>query len=142
MVTENKYETPGALEPYLSTELNGLANAASVLGGAINNTEGELFINLELYLAVQGSARTAGGYVRVDILPSVDGTNYCDATVPCAPQFTQFNLDAAVTARYVTRVNLPIPPMNFKLQITNVTGQAFKADSNTIKYTLHSEESQ
>ena len=142
MVTEVKWETPAALQTYLTTELNALANAAAVLGAAIDNTGGELFINLELTLATQGSARTAGGYVGVDILPSVDGTNYCDVTPPCAPELTQFNLDAAVTARIVTRVCLPIPPTLFKLNFRNVTGQAFGATGNTIKYTLHSDEIQ
>lgn len=137
----SQWETPGAVQTYLSTELNSLANAGAVLGASIDNTAGKAFINLELYLAVQGSARPDGASVRVDILPSVDGTNYNDATVPCGQQLTQLPLDAAVTARYVTRVCLPIPPTKFKLNITNRTGQAFKADSNTIKYTLHSESS-
>ena len=136
-----KWETPGAVQTYLTTELNALASAGTVLGAAIDNTAGALFINLELYLGVQTS-RTAGGYVRLDLCASVDGTNYCDVTVPCAPLLTQLPLDAAVTARYVVRVNIPIPPTNFKLNLTNVTGQAFCADTNTLKYTLHSEEIQ
>jgi len=141
MATVVQWETPGAVQSYLGAELNSLANAAAVLGAAIDNTAGALFMNLELYVGVQ-TARSAGGYVRIDICPSVDGTNYCDATAPIPTQLTQFPLDAAVTARYATRVNLPIPPTKFKLQVTNVTGQAFAATTNTVKYTLHSEEIQ
>ena len=141
MPTVIQWETPGGVQTYLTTELNALASAASVLGAAIDNTAGALFVNLELYVGVQ-TARSAGGYVRIDICPSVDGTNYCDETVPIPTQLTQFPLDAAVTARYATRVNLPIPPTKFKLQVTNVTGQAFAATTNTVKYTLHSEEIQ
>ena len=141
MATVIQWETPGSLQSYLTTELNALASDGSVLGAAIDNTAGALFINLELYVGEQTS-RTAGGYVRIDICPSVDGTNYCDATAPIPTQLTQFPLDAATTARYSTRVNLPIPPCKFKLNVTNVTGQAFAATTNTVKYTLHSEEAQ
>ena len=137
-----KWETPGSVQTYLTTELNALASAGTVLGAAIDNTEGALFINIELCLAAQASARTAGGYIGVDLCASVDGTNYCDATVPCATRLTQFPLDAATTARYATRVCLPIPPTKFKLNLTNATGQALAATGNTIKYTLHSEEIQ
>ena len=140
-VFNHTWAAMGAVQTLLTTELNALASAASVLSGAIDNTAGlAKFINLELYVAIQ-TARSAGGYVRIDICSSVDGTNYCDATAPIPQQLTQFPLDAAVTARYATRMNLPIPPCKFKLQITNVTGQAFGATTNTLKYTLHSEKS-
>jgi hypothetical protein len=141
MVQVVQNETPGAVQTLLTTELNALANAASVLSGAIDNTAGALYMNLELYLGVQ-TARSAGACVNVEICPSVDGTNYCDATFPCPQQLTQFNLDAAVTARYVTRVEIPIPPTKFKLNVTNNTGQAFAGTTNTLKYTLHSNEIQ
>jgi hypothetical protein len=134
------WQTPGNVQIYLTTELNALAAAGIVLGGIIDNTAGAIFMNLELYLGVQ-TARTAGGYVGVDICGSVDGSNYCDATPPIPSRLTQFPLDAAVTARYVTRTNIPIPPTKFKLNITNATGQAFAATTNTLKYTLHSESS-
>lgn len=149
MATEQKWEVPASIETYLSTELNSLADGANKLGAAVDNeTDGknELYINLELYVAAQGSARDADAHVRIYLLVSVDGTNYCygdDSTDPPAGAlFHVFDLDAATTARYVTIENLPIPPLKFKLLVMNETGQAFASSGNTLKYRLHSEESQ
>jgi len=141
-VFNHLWSAMGSVVTLLSTGLNSLANTSAVLSDAIDNTSGlKKYINLELTLAQQGGARTAGGYVRIDICPSVDGTNYCDVTAPCARQLTQFNLDAATTARVVTRMNLEIPPAKFKLNLVNITGQAFASSGNTLKYTLHGEQS-
>lgn len=149
MPTEHKWETPAAIQTYLTTELNSLADGANKLGTKIDNVadgEGELFLNLELYVAAQGSARKAGATVDVYVLPSVDDTNFCfgDDSVdpPAHTCIGSFVLDAATTARYVTMVNVPIPPLDFKLLCINNTGQAFAASANALKYRLHSLETQ
>jgi hypothetical protein len=149
MATEQKWEAPAAVQTYLTTELNSLADGGNKLGGSIDNeTDGtnEFFANLELLVATQGSARDSGATVDVYLLPSVDGTNYCygaDATDPPESAYVgSFVLDAATTARYVTLHNLPIPPLKFKLLVINNTGQALAATTNTLKYRLHSLESQ
>lgn len=149
MATEIKFEAPAAIVSYLTTELNALANNDTITGAKIDNVangENEMFIALELYIHTQGSARTAGGYVAVYLLNSVDDTNFGygdDANlVDPGNLLAVFNLDAAVTARYVTRVNLPVGPFDFKLQVQNVTGQAFAATTSTLKYRLYSYESQ
>jgi len=149
MATEHKWEAPAAVQTYLSTELNALADGGNKPGAAIDNqTDGtnDLYASLELYLAAQGSARDAGATVDVYLLPSVDGTNYCygsDSDDPPATAYVgSFVLDAATAARYATLHNLPVPPLRFKLLLVNNTGQALAAAGNTLKYRLHSLESQ
>lgn len=149
MPTEQKWEAPASIQTYLSTELNSLADGANKLGAKIDNVadgENELFMVLELYLATQGSARSAGATVDVYVLPSVDDTNFCygsDSVDPPASAYVgSFPLDAATTARYATLHNIPLPPLDFKILVINETGQAFAASGNTLKYRLYSFESQ
>jgi hypothetical protein len=147
MTTEAKWEGPAAAVSYLGTELNALANNARVLGGAIANEAGkEMYIALELYLAAQAAARDAGASVDIYLLPSLTSGNFCygDASVepPADTLFHSFPLDASTNARYVTVTTLLIPPFDFKLLPKNRTGQAFAGTGNTLKYRLHSLESQ
>lgn len=149
MATEFKYEAPGSPTTYLSTELNSLANADSVLGAKIDNEadgENEMLLAVELYIATQGSARSSGGYCALYLLASVDDTNfnYGDGTPLVDPGtlVATFALDAATTARYVVRHSIPVPPFDFKLMLYNNTGQAFASSGNTLKYCLYSYESQ
>lgn len=149
MVTEFKHEAPAAIQTYLTTELNSLADSDTKVGAKIDNGadgENELFIALELVIATQASARDAGGRIEVYLLPSLDDTNFNygdDADLVDPGQLLcVFNLDAATTARRVVRQDLEIPPLDFKLQARNKTGQAFAASGNTLKYRLYSQESQ
>jgi hypothetical protein len=59
------WDAPGSVVALLTTELNALANGSSVLSGEIDNSSGlKKYINLELVLAEQASART-GSTTRV-----------------------------------------------------------------------------
>jgi hypothetical protein len=142
-MSEINFTTPEAIVSYLTTDLNALANNGSVVGGTITATK-DLYIALELYVHTQASARSAGGHVLIYLLPTVDGTNFsygANALEDAGSLLCAFNLDAAVTARYVVRKNLPLPPFDFKLQVTNKTGQALAATGSTLKYRLYSYES-
>jgi hypothetical protein len=103
-----------------------------------------MFLAAELYIAEQGSARSAGAYVTLYLVPSVDGTNYTyggDALTPPATCLVgDFVLDATVTARYVSLPCIAIPPTKFKLLVINETGQAFAASGNTLKYRTYNRE--
>lgn len=132
---------------YLSTELNALADGGNDLGAEIDNSgNGDMYADFELLLAEQGSARSAGAFVALYILPSVDGTNFCyggDSLDPPANTWrANFPLDAAVTARYTTITHVLLPAGKFKILVMNETGQAFAATGNTLKYTLYNEEIQ
>ena len=143
-----KWLAPESLTSALTTELNSLADSTSDTTGfsAVsaeipNETDLFQYISLELVVAAQGSARSAGAFVAVYINYSADGTTYDDASNKAFSELLAvFGLDAATTARRLTRVNIPIPPLDFKLLELNDTGQAFAASGNTLKYRRHNEQ--
>jgi len=146
MPTESKWEAPAVAVSYLAGGLDGLLNGANDLGATVaGETDNELYIDLEIYLAAQGSSRDADGRVEIYILYDVAGNfDMGDDSTDPRPEslLTVFSLDAATTARYRTATNLPLAPFDFKLLVMNETGQAFAATGNTLKYRLHSAESQ
>jgi hypothetical protein len=123
----------------LTTELNALANGSnSAASSAIDNTS-----NLDLYHDLTftvgtTTSRTAGGYVAVYLVPALDGSNYDDVHEVTAELVAVFTLDAATTARQVTRRDVPVPPGLFKYFLRNVTGQALTATGNLLEYRAHS----
>jgi hypothetical protein len=148
MVNAIKWESNPSITAYLTTELNSLANAAKVLGAAIDNSAAlDMYMDLQLYVAEQGGARSAGARVDVYLVTAIDGgTNYgwgdATDTPPGECLVWSFSLDAAVTARYCVSRPFPIGPGHHKLVIVNNTGQAFAAADNTVGYRLLSEEIQ
>lgn len=147
MANEINWSDYPTITGYLTTELNALADGGNKIGAEIDNTSnGDMYMDLELYVATQGVARDTGAYVALYILPSVGGTNFCyggDALDPPATALVgTFPLDAAVTARYVSLTHILLPAGKFKMLVMNETGQAFAATLNTLKYTLYNEEIQ
>ena len=140
-----KWDTPEAITSYLTTQLDGLANATfSASGVEIDNlTDRYLYINLELVLAAQAVARSSGAYVEVWMERKLDGTNYEDRANAAFTQalLATFQLDASTTARRLVLTNVVIPPVPFKLYVRNQTGQAFASSGNTLKYRRHNESS-
>ena len=140
-----KWAAPESLTAYLSTELNSLASASfSSLGAAISNsTDLYEYIGLELVLAAQGANRAAGATVEVWAILGLDATYETDSNAKFAQQFlSAFPLDdGALAARRLNLRNIPIPPFDFKLQVKNVTGQAFASSGNTLKYRRYNEQS-
>lgn len=126
----------------LTTELNSLANGAmSSASAEIDNSSAlDLYIDLTLTVAAQGSARSAGATVEVWMTMALDGTNYDDMTRNVAELVAVFPLDAATTARQATRRDIPVPPGKIKFGVWNATGQAFAASGNLLEYRFHSVE--
>jgi hypothetical protein len=124
----------------LTTELNSLANgSATAASAAIDNTSAlDLFVDLELVVATQGSARSAGATVSVYMVTSLDGTNYDDVLAGVTELVAVFPLDAATTARRRTVRDVPCGPNKFKFFAVNNTGQALASSGNTVSYRFHS----
>ena len=135
---------PG-LTSYLTTELNSLANGSRKLGAALDTTQAT-HMAVELDLAAQGSARSAGAQVEVYLLKSLDGgTDYDYGSDSLDPPLSTLvavlPLDAATTARVVTAMfALPGDLPFSKLLLKNSTGQAFAASATTFSYALYNVE--
>lgn len=143
-----KWVAPEAIATALTTELNSLANQTSdttgftALSSEIDN-ETDLFqyIDLELVLATQSSARSAGGTVEIWLIANVSGTYPADSVASLVSNFLRsFVFDATTTARRLTLKNMPLPALKFKLQARNNTGFALAASGNTLKYRRHNEQ--
>lgn len=147
MANKINWDSSPAITAYLTTELDALANAAQVIGTAIDNSANlNMYMDVQVYVAVQGGARSAGAYIAVYLVTSVDGTNYGygDASTdpPANSLVCALAIDAAVTARYLTSKPFLIPPGKMMLVFENNTGQAFKATDSTAGYRVYSEEIQ
>ena len=141
------WAAPSSLTAYFTTELDALAASTSdttgfsAAGAEISNaTDRNRFMALQLVLAAQGSARSTTAAVLVYINYAADGTTYDSAGNKIYGEVIAiFPLDAATTARTSTRVDIPIPPVDFKLMVLNNTGQAFAANGSTLKYITYNE---
>lgn len=129
-----------AIASTLTTELNSLANAtlSSASSEIDNSSNKDLFVDLTLTVAAQGSARSAGATVEIWMTMALDGTNHDDMVRNVAELVAVFPLDAATTARQSTRRDVPIPPGKIKFAAYNSTGQAFASSGNIVEYRAHS----
>jgi len=139
-----QWETLPALTSYLTTALNSLANNGLVIGAAID-VDNEMWMNVELNLAAQGSARSAGAYVAIYGVRAVDGgTNYGYGSASLAPGahtlLCALPLDAATTARIVNALVFIPACTDMMLIVENKTGQAFAASATTLSYGFVSEQ--
>lgn len=135
-----KWLAPEATASALTTELNSLANAGvSSASAAIDNETGLYrYISVELYLASLNPTGTP--IVQVYLTPSLDATNFEDATPPTFSLLTTFDLATGAAAKRRVRYNIPIPPLQFKLIVKNGSGVAFASSGNTLKYRRHYEQ--
>jgi hypothetical protein len=140
----------GSVTTLLSTELNSLANNASVLSsvggssGVFDNTIGNSGVSngyflgdVEMVCAAFGSAPTANTALNVWFLQTIDGTNYEDGSssiTPVRPPNVAFQFQASTNAQRLIQLSIPLPAGKFKvLAQNNGSGQTMAGSGNTIK---------
>lgn len=140
-----KYTAENSIVTVLSSGLDALADGALAVSSALSNddaAEREIWAEFEVYVAEQASARSSAT-LELLILPTVDGTNYPDAVYGATADnysVKTWNLDAAVTARYLTVTDIKLPPGDYKVAIVNDTGYALAATGSTVKMKTYSYE--
>lgn len=128
-----KHTAYGTPTSYLTTELNSLANAGAVLGGAIDNsTNRHLYCKVEAVLASVDLSAQVNPAVRIRLVESLDGTNYEDHDAQCYA----ITVPVAATSAAHRKISgvIQIPPGKFKLALVNNTGAAFAASGNNMSY--------
>lgn len=147
-MADYSWGTPGSLTAYLSTTLNSLANNTTDLGSTIidNQTNKDLYIDLELVLASLDLSAQTNPVIEVYIIESIDGgTNYDqgdDATsdtdlYPSADKLLctiGVRTANGAEAKYAIKTGLIITPSKFKLLVINKTGATLASSGNTLKY--------
>jgi hypothetical protein len=128
-------------ETALTTELNALANgSASVLSAEIDNSTNKyLYADMELNLA--SLTPTAGGFLSLYLVASVDGTNYPLWDAGASPGTANnnylvgtFSTKAAAAAQRLVMRDIELPPGKYKFGIYNGAGVALAASSNTLSW--------
>jgi len=138
-----KYGTPGSPANIMTTELNGIVNAAGAITATplSNDASDELhpYATFKFSLATMAVARSAGAAVLMWILPEIsDSYGFGGASLmPLQAPDVVFNFDAVVTARVVVVSNVPLPPTNFHVVIWNSTGQTWAASGNILSWEVY-----
>jgi hypothetical protein len=127
------------LTSVLTTALNSLANNTMSAPSAtyVNQTNLDLYVDIEVFLAALSPS--AGAYVAIYVLESVDGTNFpaqsdADLRLTSSALLAVIPIGAtAATAQRVTARNILLPPAAIQLKLDNQTGVALAASGNTVK---------
>ena len=135
-------QVAGTLQTIMTTELNGLANNATVLSsvagssGLITLTSTGYPQALAELVVTFGTAPTANTTINVWFLTEIDGTNLEDGSSSLVPQRSPdlfFPLRGVTTAQRIAKTcKLPVTAFKVLVQ-NNGTGQAMAASGNTLK---------
>jgi hypothetical protein len=125
--------------------LKALANNGQKISNEIDSTSTRLmYADFDL-LTKFGTNPSAGGYVAMYFIQSVDGTNYADGDDSVAPPASawvgNFPVRAVTTAQRVALRNILIPATKFKVLLVNKSGQAMSNvdNENVLSYRPYSE---
>lgn len=142
MATTFKWAAPEAIATYYTTELNSLADNTFVAVGAEIANETDLYQYIVFELVLGSLDPAAGAFVDIWMDCQPDGTNYADAAKPLQTSalLCTLQLDDASAAQRITSRMVPIPPLDFKLQLRNKAGVSFAASGNTLKYRRFNEQ--
>lgn len=136
MADVGKYSI-GSITTVLSTELNSLPiGTMSTLSAAYDNAA-----NLDLYVMAEFVYNWSGGNQPVHhslyFFPTLDGTNYADATAQSrVNQVCFFEYGGAFNGRIIASHVFLLPPLKGKFALYSpqlLSGQALSASGNTVK---------
>ena len=128
----------GSISTVLSTELNSLADDASVISGEIDNSVDLcVFDDVEISVASVASAFDAGSVVELFLLEALDDTNFVDgdSTIDPASKTLVGVLplrSETVAQRHVIR-GIKLPANKFKYLVIQKTNQIWASSGNTLK---------
>ena len=118
----------------LTTELDNMANAATVIDGADYDNATNLFQQADflLHLIDFDAPPTAGGYFELHIIYKLDGTLYGDGddgalSVPVLSAATMvgiFPVDVTDGPQHIQCIGVPLSPFAFRVAVKNMCGQA------------------
>ena len=145
------YSANSALTEYMTTDLNALANLTTNVGAVVldNRTNKHHHLMAEIYLVIIDLSTAVGLTVELYLVPSVDGTNYCDTGAdalttnlpPGSAHIGTFNIQktnaihrAAILCKECLQALLYTPVL------INKTGAAFGAEGNTLKIMTNSDQ--
>lgn len=147
MANAVKWSTPASIASVMTTELNSLASGSkAVASSAVDNaTDKNRYADFELNVTF-GSSPSAGGYVLLYLIPSLDGTNFADGDASTDPQshleVGAFQVRATTNAQKLHLRDVKLPPFKFKPLLVNNTSQSFPASGSTLKTRAYNEEVQ
>lgn len=133
------------IQTLMTTELDALANGSSAIAAtgydptSTGYTHGEFELNVTF-----GSAPTAEATVDLYLIPAMDGTNYATTATGASPVQPStayaggFPCKANTSAQKIPlgvgqAGKLELPACPFKAYVKNGSGQAFPANSSTLK---------
>lgn len=144
------YSANSSLTPYMSTDLNSLANDTTNIGAVVldNTTNKHHNLLAELYLATVDLSAQTGLTVELYLVPSVNGTDYCDTGAdasttdlpPGSAHIGTFNIQkTSAVHRAAILVKGCLQNIKYTPVLINKTGAAFNAADNILKIMTNSD---
>ena len=143
MATTFQWVAPEAIVTHIGATLNSLANLATASNGPVIANETGLFQYISFELVLAALSPTAGAYVDLWALYALDGSNFADSAKASQTSglLCSFQLDLQPSlAQRLTRSNVLIAPLDFKLELRNGAGVALAASGSTLKYRRHNDQ--
>lgn len=143
MANIGKWNAPSGTVTVLSTGLNSLGNntMSAASSNIANQTNLDMYVDIEVLLA--SLSPSAGAYVALYILESIDGTNFpaqSDADLRLTTTQLLCSIPIGTTGATAQRVavrNVVIPPGLFQIKLDNQTGVSLNASGNTVKFNAY-----
>jgi hypothetical protein len=133
--TPIKWDVAAIGSNILSTNLNSKTSSATTINMVteiLDMSDGE-YMNAVFELVLGSLTPASGGYVRILLWHSVDGTNYIDQHIdnPCFDLTKVFQATASAKRQSFTFENLP--PFKYKIGIIQALGVTTAASDNELR---------